>query len=466
METRKLSRRSFLKTAAITGGAALIASCAPPSVSGPAANTPAAGEKPAENPPAQAGGTLVVWNADWGKDYNDPMITLSDNWIKDENPGVKVEWTFLPKLSDKLSAAVAGGNPPDVAIIDESYGTPKMARAKGLIALDNYYQADSIKKEDFIPFTWETVLFKEKIYGMPGGAGVVAAFFDNGVLADAGIDAASLPDTPTWDQFIDWNNKLLKKDSAGKVTRIGVNSGGWNAQFAGVLEFEYYSADRTKLACNSPKSIAALKKWHGLLPEGVNYEEISTMLSSASASTPYADFATGISGMLFDGYWMFLALDKYYPDMKYSITKLPTPNGTKEEWPMYTGWVWNPTIPVGVKQVDMAWKFIKYGFWSKGEMLADTINWTSSLQSFDKFVARTEKIMGPDNRELPGLHHFTEMQYEGKYAVPYTPVNQEYLDAIGAAYDEVVRLGKDMQAAMDEVVATIQPKLDKALAEG
>jgi ABC-type glycerol-3-phosphate transport system substrate-binding protein len=309
-------------------------------------------------------------------------------------------------------------------------------------------------------------LYKEKIYGMPGGAGCVAMFYQDSVFQDAGIDPASVPDTPSWDQFAQWNKQLFKTDSSGKVVRIGVDSGGFNAQFMGVLEFEYYSADKTKIACNSPKSIEAVKKWHGLLPEGVKYDDISAMLGSASTSTPYADFGSGIKGMLFDGYWMFLTLDKYYPDMKYNLQKLPTPNGKKEEWSMYTGWVWNPTIPVGVKQADLAWKFIKYGFWSKGEMLADTINWTSSLKSFDKFVARTEEIMGENNREKPGLHHFTEMQYAGQYGVPYTPVNQEYLDGISAAYDQIVRQGTDPQAAMDEVAKTMQPKLDMAFAEG
>lgn len=453
----QLSRRNFLKQASLAAGAVVLAACAP---TAPAPQT-AATQAPAAGPV-----TLTIWQSDWGKEYNDPMIKLSDAFTKDVMSNVKAEWTFLPKLTDKLSAAVAGGNVPDVAIIDDNYAVPRLGKVGGLIELSEYYSKDGIKAADFIPFTWKTVTYKDKVYGMPGGAGCQALMINKTIFKEVGIDADNLPDTPSWAQFTDWNQKVVKKDASGKLVRLGVNSTGFNAQYMGVLGFEYYNSDATKLACNSPKSIEAINKWKGLLPEGVKFEDISILLSSAPTAPSYASFGAGLQAIDNDGYWCFLVMDKYFKDFQYTLTKLPTPNGKKEEWSMYTGWVWNPTLPKGSKNAKEGWEFMKYGFWSHGEMLADTINWTSALARFPDFEKRTKTIIGDKSPTAVGLHHFSEMQYAGQYAIPFTMIDGQYRNAIGSAYDEIVRTGKSPQEAMDGVVATLQPELDKAIAAG
>ena len=112
-----------------------------------------------------------------------------------------------------------------------------------------------------------------------------------------------MPDTPKWDQFIEWNQKLIKKDASGKIVRIGTNPDAWGfGQFAGVLGFSYYSADKTKLAVNSPESVAALAKWVALLPADVPYDDISNLLAGAPTNT-YGTFGAGLAGIIWDGFW-------------------------------------------------------------------------------------------------------------------------------------------------------------------
>jgi multiple sugar transport system substrate-binding protein len=202
-----------------------------------------------------------------------------------------------------------------------------------------------------------------------------------------------------------------------------------------------------------------------LLPADVPYDDISNLLAGAPTST-YGTFGAGLAGIIWDGFWAFLALDKYWPNMDYGMTKYPTPNGTKEEWKLYTGWVWDPTIPKGSKHPDEAWSFLKYGYWEHGEMLADTLNWTSAIKKFPEFEKRTIAVMGENNRERPFLHHFSEAQYGAAYFIPWTPIHQKLWDGVGQAVDATVRGQKKAQEALDELASTLQPDLDKAAAEG
>jgi multiple sugar transport system substrate-binding protein len=471
MSGKHVTRREFIRLAGLVGGAAALAACSPAAPqpaaqpaapAGGAAATPA----PAAAAPAPGQVTISLWQSDWGKDWNDPMLRLSDAFTKEVMPNTKFEYTIMPALTEKLSAAIAGGNVPDVAVIDESYGIPKMARAGGLISMKDLWAKDGLKNEDFIPFTVETVLYKTEPFAVPGGAGTVVNIINNDAMKEIGVDPKSLPDTPTWDEWSGWVQKLVKKDDKGKVTRMGFTpSPGGFAHFGGILGWQYYNADKTKLAVNSPESVAALEKYVGLLPQGIPYDDISNMLAAAPTSS-YGTLGTGLEGIVLDGFWAYLALDKYWPKLDYTMNKLPTPKGSKDEWKLYTGWVWDVALPKGVKHLAEGWAFIKYGYWDHGAMLADTLNWTCALKQFPEFEKRTIALMGETNRERPFLHHFTEAQNAGAYFIPYTPAHPKMMDGLTAAIDSVIRGQKKAQQAMDELVAAVQPELDKVLAEG
>ena len=461
MASKRISRRDFLRMSGLVSGLAVLAACAPK-----------VGEEPTAEPTTVAGPTaapsmeevtLVVWSSDWGKDYNDPMINLGDLYKEDVAPNVTLEWTFMPSVNEKLIAAVAGGNPPDVAMM-QLYEIQDMARTDGLVSLEPYFERDGLKGEDFIPSVWQTVLYDGVPYGMPGGAGTSCLIYDKATFEEVGIDPDSLPDTPSWSQFADWCDTLTKKDSSGEVVRIGYVPESWAfEQFAAVLGATYFNADLTKITINSPESVAAVEKWSSLLPPDVPYEDIAAALASAPTSA-YGTLGVGLVGLVMEGYWLFLGMDNYWPDMDYGVTKLPTPNGTKEEWKLYGSYPWDMSIPRGAKNADEAWGFLKFGFWERGALLADTINFTSALKEVPEFEERTIAIMGADNRETPYLHHFSEASVASAFLVPYTPITRKLRDAVGQAVDAVIRGEGEAEAALSDVVEALQPELDRALA--
>lgn len=445
MDTTRLSRRDMMRLTTV-GGVSVLAATG--RATGAAAQDV----------------TLTIWAQDWGTLYNKPMVELSDAFTADVAPNIKVEWTFMPNVIQKLIAAIAAGNPPDIAMVND-YEVPQLATVDGLTALDTYFTQDGISQEGFIPFTWDSVVHEGIPYAIPGGAGAWCLMYDKAVFREVGIDPDTLPDTPSWEQFTEWNDKLVKRDDKGGIRRVGfVPDAPGFGQFSGVLGATYYSEDGTKLTVNSPETVAALEKWAGLLPDGFSYEQVSTLKSTAS-SDPQGDLAGGVVGMQGSGYWAFSAFDTYWPNLDYGIFKLPTPKGTKDEWNLYTGWTWHMSIPRGANQANEAWSFLKYGFWDHGAMLADTLNWTCVLDGFTEFIERTRQLMGPENRMLPYLHHFEEAQYKAAYVVPQTAVAAKLRDAMTQAVDQVLRGERAAQEALDEVVAQLQPELDQARAE-
>jgi multiple sugar transport system substrate-binding protein len=389
------------------------------------------------------------------------MIKLGDSYKKDVASNVTVTMTFLPSLSEKLVSAITAGNPPDCILIDEGYGIPKMAIQGGLVSMKPFFEAAGVKKEEFIPFTWETVLFKQEPYGIPGGAGSILMMINKDAYKDAGIDVTSIPKVPSWAQFKEWNNKLYKKDSSGKITRIGHDPLAQWGNFRGIFNFGIYDSTKTKLILNSTESVATLTDWFSLLPADVKYEDIATAQTGAGNSM-YAPWMAGIRGMEEDDYWMFLAIDQYAPKLDYMVNYLPTLNGKEEEQKGYTGWVWDMAIPKGSAHAEDAWKFIKYAYYDKAEVLADTINWPSKISAFDAFKKRTLEIMGANNRLAKYMDLFALPKQVGAYFEPWTPIYSKLGDQFGTAMQAMARREKTPQAAMDELVSTLQPELDKA----
>ena len=127
-----------------------------------------------------------------------------------------------------------------------------------------------------------------------------------------------------------------------------------------------------------------------------------------------------------------------------------------------TGWVVG--IPGLSKQVDLAWDFLKYGWvdysWKMG---CDTLNGPCITAQLDEFEQCMQDRLGPDNRMTPFMPIWTQTALVATRFWPAIPVNQMYYDEMVRAYDYVVRGEKGAAEALQEVAATVQPELDKAL---
>jgi ABC-type glycerol-3-phosphate transport system substrate-binding protein len=170
-------------------------------------------------------GTLAVlaWVA-----VADAQVTLRlwvsgpgyDKWLAEvvpaferQNPGVKVEaltmdWT---QYQQKILTGVAGGAGPDVF----SFYSVDVApwATKGLLApLDG-----QVSRADFDPVALDNGLWDGKLYAVPMGMKIRAFYYRKDFLKEAGIARAP----QTWNEMRDAATRLVKRDAAGNLTRVG-----------------------------------------------------------------------------------------------------------------------------------------------------------------------------------------------------------------------------------------------------
>ncbi|HEY9329753.1 MAG TPA: extracellular solute-binding protein [Streptomyces sp.] len=118
---------------------------------------------------------------------------------------LKIELQTFDKRDAQISAALAAGSGPDIALI-----TPDQAATyrsvEGLLPVDEAVDAD---RKSFYPETLKAATFDDKLYGVPLFQNVNATAYNTKIFADAGL---GLP--VTWDDVLAAAPVLAKKGIA------------------------------------------------------------------------------------------------------------------------------------------------------------------------------------------------------------------------------------------------------------
>ncbi|WLQ51993.1 extracellular solute-binding protein [Streptomyces poriferorum] len=118
---------------------------------------------------------------------------------------LKIELQTFDKRDAQISAALAAGSGPDIALI-----TPDQAATyrsvEGLLPVDEAVDAD---RKSFYPETLKAATFDDKLYGVPLFQNVNATAYNTKIFADAGL---GLP--ATWDDVLAAAPVLAKKGIA------------------------------------------------------------------------------------------------------------------------------------------------------------------------------------------------------------------------------------------------------------
>jgi ABC-type glycerol-3-phosphate transport system substrate-binding protein len=404
--------------------------------------------------------TIEVWNSDWGELYNDLMRKIGDELTK-EQPSITVNWSFVSGIQDKLTAAIAGGSPPDAAYTN--YVFQATLAAKGaFLALDDYLKASKLTRADFQPSMYDASLWKGKLYAIPGGADWIVFFWSKDVYSDAGLNPEQPP--RTFQELEQHSLKVLKLEQDGSISRMGFVPGNFT-YIAYLNGGEFYDAAQNKITANHPKNIEAME-WLLSYATRLDMNKVTAFRQGApSYSRPGNYFATKKDAYLITGFWAYDPLDKYAPDLKYGITPWPTPTGSREEMRRNTVQGWMYAIPQNARHKDAAWVFIKYSFIDQSAKMGYlTLNGPCYLKQLDEFAnkMRTE-VLGPTNRMTPYFHIFLDVARLGEKHWPAIPVGASYSKAVNDAWNAVLKGEKTPRVALDEVTRQIQAELDAAL---
>lgn len=208
MVRNQLSRRTFLKSAALVMGGGVLAACTAPAAQAPATGGGAAAEAPA------AGVTEISFMG-WGGVGEDEGVRAAIEVFEEENPNIKVTWLHTPEnYAQKFLANVAAGTPPDTAFVGSGdYRT--YVRDGLLLDITDYLELDPLLGAEnyFIePQETERCTVDGRWYGI-GSCWVAPHIYYNADMFEAeGIEPPSNdPDEAwTWEHFVEVGRAFTK----------------------------------------------------------------------------------------------------------------------------------------------------------------------------------------------------------------------------------------------------------------
>ena len=267
-----------------------------------------------------------------------------------------------PTKSDdamKIIVQSVGGVGPDLLT---SYNPEILtAYVKAGIALDI---TDIIKewgvdyKKDFWPSTFDTSIYEDRIYGVPGNASVDGIWYNKTLFDEAGVEYPS--GEWDWNEFIEIALKLTKVDEDGKVTQFGFGLD-WGDQwplFVKQWNGEIFNEDGTECTLNSPEVIEAVQFLHDLMYKykviPTPIEESGMVGSGGWGGGPINFFGGGRYAMALGGRWWKISFQNF-PDLNYGVSQTPY-NSRKVFYGAGKSVLINKNSP----RKDEAFDFLKY----------------------------------------------------------------------------------------------------------
>ena len=217
MNSRPLSRRSFLWGLAASASALAVAACAAPIA--PAA-APSAGEGAAGTAAEPITITMHI-QAGW-EEAVPGMYARRPAAFMEENPDIKIEMVPIPgaEYDTKLLTLASSGTIADTMHTSDVWTQhTRMVKLGVLASVDDHLEASGISKEEWLPAAINTLTVDGKMYGLPKTChpGDAYIWINEDLFNAAGI---ALPETTgtTFDQITEWSTALTTGPEDDRAT--------------------------------------------------------------------------------------------------------------------------------------------------------------------------------------------------------------------------------------------------------
>jgi multiple sugar transport system substrate-binding protein len=346
---------------------------------------------------------------------------------------VKIEVVQWDNLQQRLTTDIAGGTPPDIALIGTRW-LVDFVHNDIAEPLDGYITPEF--KSRFIESFMGPSTINGKVYALPVAASARAMYYNKDLLAKAGVQ--NPPDT--WDQLV---------DDAKKVKALG---GGDTYGFAlqgkeiETDAYWYYSLwthggeliQDGKSGIGSPAAIAGLQLYRDMIdqgltepdPTGYNRQDIEGM------------FKQGRIGMILTGPWLRGQIKTEASKLNYGIA--PIPAGTRKATYGVTD---SLMLFKGGKNNKLAWQFL--------DETAFSPKWRVEFTTKEGFLPVTKvEADAPIFSNDPQLKAFTEMLPYAHFAPPI-PNWEQAADATIRALQLVYTKQATPDAALKDAATSI-----------
>lgn len=378
---KRLSRRDFLRLAALTTGGAALAACTPQATAQPTAaaaqptSAPVAAEAKTVRLGVWAGPDEVKFFNEWVKPYQDLGNKVAIEYV---------DWTtYWTKLPTQFSAGTAAD------VLEMSNYTLQFGPQNVLADLNQFFSTDpSLKKDDFVAVPFEKFTYQGKLVSFPMCLTIQFMGYNKDIFDKAG---EPYPDN-TWD----WNKMLdtalkLTKDKNGKgpkdsgfdvtnVTQWGIEmaldeESGWSA-LVYQNGADYWKDNYTTANFTDPAVVAAFQ----FLADMINKHQVAPSPAAQQKFSGSA-FQAGQAAMTRQGTYMLLPYLNNIKDFKWDVT---VPPKGKTNGVMADGIGWSMSAASTVK--EDAFKLIKY-FNTEGQKFMGSQHWAVPIlkSAYDSF---------------------------------------------------------------------------------
>ena len=379
----------------------------------------------------------------------------------------------------KLLSGVVGSAPPDL-FYRESFLFGDVAARDILRPVDDFIESDKnrpdgLHEEDFLPGLWKTGQYQGKHYGIPYDSLPLVLGYNRKLFREAGLD----PNRPprTWEEWIEYTEKLAVKDESGRTTRLGtlfhVGAEGYERDelyfYITQQESPLFSEDGRECLLDSPEGLRALSLSKSLFDAQGGREAYDQLVALVSGPEAFHPFLRGNAAMSLEDDWIIFRSIRYSPDLELGIAPVPVPAG-REHITMSPGtglWL----MPFNARRPKEAWDFIRLANSPEGHLLfqegmAGRIfsegfkeHYTGFRSNFptNEALQRRFQLLNPIFRTA---YNDCKRIIESIKSPPISPVTGLLRDEMRRAVDRVSYGDATPEAALRDADRRVQEQLD------
>ncbi len=289
----------------------------------------------------------------WVRNISFQTQELVDTW--NANNDSQIELTVIPsgEFVTKMGAAIAAGEPPDIASIDLIY-TPAFASTGQLVDITDFVK-ELPYADDLTPAHMALGLYEGRNYAVPTAVDGSFIVYNKDLFEQAGLDAENPPST--WDEMLEAARAInaLGDDIYGYW--FSMNCAGCNAftflPFIWASGGDVLSDDYSEATLLEDPIVREALEFYNtiweeeLVPEGASIDNGSNFASA---------FAAGNIGMSGTGNFALSLYQNDHPDLNFGVFHIPGRDGGAASF----GGGDVIAIPSGTPHVEEAWRFIAW----------------------------------------------------------------------------------------------------------
>lgn len=396
----------------------------------------------------------TYYHSIWKKAF--PKLTIKEVQVPDDQTEIT-----------KAMLQVEAHDPPDLIAFHEQL--PELVQRGVLTNLTPYFKRAGISQGDLMAPLARFSRYNGQWYAMPGASSptVNDIFFIPQYVQAAGISPAAVPHT--WAGLWQATQKVTKWGPNHTLARIGEpviepTDEALIASFCGGTD-EMWNA-RTGWHVNAPcvKSFTAYEKKLVDFYGGWKAYEKFIHGDPGPWSCSKSDYmATGKT--LFDptfAYWDGVQFDRCY-HQKWSMTWMPTRDGTLSEAKSMQQTQWFVGIPKGAQHPQLAFDFWKKTIYDNGQLTGPTTNgyvrpaqaksWWSDLVRTE---GKTRKQHGSQGNPMAGLVPM-ELKEAARadWAYPRSTINDQVTTTLNDAWNNIMYKGQSVTTALNAAQKTV-----------